>query len=146
VHAVRLLAAAPYQLLARISQVTTVAPRGLVAQIRGGPSIYFGDPQELSSKWIAASAVLADPGSAGAVYIDVTDPQRPVAGAGSDQATAASGAASTVGGGSSSSQAAPTASGSPATSPSPGIAAPASQPASAGAGPSTSQTTTPTGG
>jgi cell division protein FtsQ len=87
---VALLAAAPYEMLARVSEVTTVAPHGLVAQVRGGPSIYFGDATRLHAKWIAASEVLADPGSEGAVYIDVTDPQRPAAGAGSDQSTAAS--------------------------------------------------------
>ena len=78
--AIKLLAAAPAALLAKISTVTTVAPHGLVAQIRGGPSVYFGDDTELSQKWIAASVVLGDPGSAGAEYIDVTDPQRPAAG------------------------------------------------------------------
>src|SRR5690242_14557904 len=91
-EAVKLLAAAPAALLPKISQVMTVAPHGLVAQIRGGPSVYFGDATQLSQKWIAASAVLGDPGSAGAEYIDVTDPGRPAAGAGSDsQGTAASG-------------------------------------------------------
>jgi cell division protein FtsQ len=83
-EAIKLLAAAPSQLLSKISQVTTVAPHGLVAQVRGGPAIYFGDLTELAQKWIAASEVLADPGSAGALYIDVTDPQRPAAGAGTD--------------------------------------------------------------
>lgn len=82
--AVRLLAAAPAELLPKVSQVMTVAPHGLVAQIRGGPSVYFGDATQLSQKWIAATEVLGDPGSEGAVYIDVTDPQRPAAGAGSD--------------------------------------------------------------
>ena len=82
----------------------TVAPHGLVAQIRGGPSIYFGDATELLQKWIAASEVLADPGSAGAVYIDVTDPQRAAAGAGGDgQSTADAGS---TGAGSSTSSAA----------------------------------------
>jgi cell division protein FtsQ len=93
--AIKLLSAAPRELLPRISQVMTVAPHGLVAQIRGGPSIYFGDATELSQKWIAASAVLADPGSAGAVYIDVTDPQRAAAGSGGDgQSTADAGSTS----------------------------------------------------
>jgi cell division protein FtsQ len=80
--AVAVLAAAPYQLLARISQTTTVAGRGLVAQLRGGPSVYFGDTTRLAAKWLAVTEVLADPGSAGAAYIDVTDPARPAAGAG----------------------------------------------------------------
>ncbi len=97
--AVALLAAAPYQLLSRVSQVTTAAPHGLVAQIRGGPSVYFGDATQLRSKWIAASEVLADAGSAGAAYIDVTDPQRPAAGAGSDQASATSSQSTTSTGG-----------------------------------------------
>jgi cell division protein FtsQ len=81
-QAVRLLAAAPPQLLSRISQVTTVASHGLVAQVRNGPSIYFGDSTEVAAKWIAAAAVLGAPGSAGALYVDVTDPQRPAAGTG----------------------------------------------------------------
>ncbi len=87
--AVAVLAAAPYQLLARISQATTVAGRGLVAQLRGGPSVYFGDTTHLAAKWLAVTEVLADPGSAGAAYIDVTDPARPAAGAGTIPGTTA---------------------------------------------------------
>jgi len=78
--AAALLAAAPSRLLARISAVTTIAGHGLVAQIRNGPSIYFGSGDAAVAKWAAAVAVLADPGSAGASYIDVTDPARPAAG------------------------------------------------------------------
>ncbi|HTX31674.1 MAG TPA: FtsQ-type POTRA domain-containing protein [Solirubrobacteraceae bacterium] len=85
--AVALLAAAPYQLLPKISQVTAVAGHGLTAQLRNGPSIYFGDTTLLAAKWIAVTAVLADPGSAGASYIDVTDPARPAAGAGAGDGT-----------------------------------------------------------
>jgi cell division protein FtsQ len=81
--AVGILAAAPRRLLESISQVTTVSGHGLVVQVRNGPSLYFGDATQLGAKWQAATAVLADPGSAGAVYIDVTDPERPAAGAGS---------------------------------------------------------------
>jgi cell division protein FtsQ len=104
--AVALLAAAPNGLLARISQVTNVAGHGLVAQLRNGPSIYFGDTLRLSAKWLAATAVLGDQGSAGAAYIDVTDPARPAAGAGAaptaatsstSAAGATSGAASSAG-------------------------------------------------
>ena len=80
--AVAVLAAAPYQLLTRVAQVSTVAGHGLVAQLHGGPGIYFGDASELRAKWASATAVLADSGSAGAAYIDVTDPVRPAAGAG----------------------------------------------------------------
>ena len=78
---VALLAAAPYQLLPHVAQASSTAAHGLVAQLRDGPSIYFGDASDLEVKWSAATAVLADGGSDGADYIDVTDPQRPAAGA-----------------------------------------------------------------
>ena len=81
--AVSILAAAPPRLRESISQVTSVSAHGLVVQIRNGPSLYFGDATMVQAKWQAATAVLADPGSAGALYIDVTDPERPAAGAGS---------------------------------------------------------------
>ena len=101
--AVALLAAAPYQLLSHVSQVTTVASHGLVAQLRSGPSIYFGDSSRLAAKWTAATQVLADPGSAGASYIDVRDPERPAAGGGSSASTTTgdggSGASTSTGGG-----------------------------------------------
>jgi cell division protein FtsQ len=78
--AVAVLAAAPYELLPHVAEVTTAARHGLVAQLRNGPSIYFGNRTRLAAKWAAAAAVLVDSGSAGAVYIDVTDPGRPAAG------------------------------------------------------------------
>jgi cell division protein FtsQ len=78
---VRLLAAAPYPLLAKVMTVTDASPRGLVVKLRNGPSIYFGDLHRAQAKWTAATEVLADTGSAGASYIDVTDPSRPAAGA-----------------------------------------------------------------
>jgi cell division protein FtsQ len=92
-RALTALAAAPYQMLSHLSEVTTVAGHGLVAQLRGGPAVYLGDTTQLAAKWIAASAVLADPGSAGASYIDVTDPRRPAAGGGAAAAAAAAAAA-----------------------------------------------------
>jgi cell division protein FtsQ len=97
-EAVAVLAAAPSPLLARISQVTTVAGRGLVAQLRNGPSIYFGDTSRLRAKWLAASEVLADTSSAGAAYVDVTDPERPAAGAGTAASGGLAGASSSAGG------------------------------------------------
>jgi cell division protein FtsQ len=75
-----LLAAAPYALLAKISQVSIDAARGLVVALRNGPSVYFGSADQLGAKWDAAVAVLGAPSSDGAPYIDVTDPQRPAAG------------------------------------------------------------------
>jgi cell division protein FtsQ len=88
---VRLLAAAPYQLLPKVGGVDDQAIHGLVAVLRNGPSIYFGDSSLLSAKWTAATQVLASAGSAGAGYVDVTDPSRPVAGTGSDGGSAAGG-------------------------------------------------------
>jgi cell division protein FtsQ len=97
---VRLLAAAPYPLLAKIDTVSDGAAHGLVAKLRNGPSIYFGDSTQLATKWTAAAQVLADSRSAGAAYIDVTDPSRPAAGAGGDvngsNAPAGDGAATTA--------------------------------------------------
>lgn len=86
---VRLLAAAPYQLLPKVSQASDSGAQGLEAQLRNGPKLYFGNDDDLGAKWAAAAAVLADSGSAGADYIDVTVPSRPAAGAGSDTASSA---------------------------------------------------------
>lgn len=80
--ALALLSATPQRMLARIAQVTTAPPHGLVVALRSGPSIYFGDRSDLAAKWTAATEVLGDPSSAGASYIDVTDPSRPAAGVG----------------------------------------------------------------
>ncbi|HWE34002.1 MAG TPA: FtsQ-type POTRA domain-containing protein [Solirubrobacteraceae bacterium] len=85
--AVSLLAAAPYQLLPHLAQVTTTAAHGLTVQVRNGPALYFGAATELAAKWTAAAAVLADPHSAGASYIDVSDPTRPAAGAATQPAS-----------------------------------------------------------
>jgi cell division protein FtsQ len=91
-HALALLAATPERLEPKISQVTTSSPRGLVVQLRSGPDIYFGTASGFRAKWASAVAVLAAPASAGATYIDVSDPAMPAAGVGS-QALAAAGLA-----------------------------------------------------
>jgi hypothetical protein len=98
---VRLLAAAPYQLLSKVSQATDGGALGLVAQLRNGPKVVFGTDGDLGAKWTAAAAVLADSGSAGADYIDVTVPSRPSAGAGSDTGASGSSASSQDGTGAS---------------------------------------------
>jgi hypothetical protein len=97
---VALLAAAPYQLLQRVSQIAKTDPHGLTVQLRNGPTIYFGDATQAVAKWIAASEVMADPGSAGAAYVDVTDPHRPAAGTGATtgSSTSAAGASGSAGG------------------------------------------------
>jgi cell division septal protein FtsQ len=105
--AVELLAAAPDQLLRRVTQVATVAPHGPVAQLRNGPDIYFGDATRSAAKWAAAATVLADPGAAGSVYVDVTDPNRPAVG-GASSSAGASPATSAAAGSSAGSQTTPT--------------------------------------
>jgi hypothetical protein len=75
-----LLGAAPYQLLPRVAEIMNVTGRGLVAQLRDGPSVYFGNATQAAAKWAAMLAVLANSASQGASYIDVTDPQHPAAG------------------------------------------------------------------
>jgi cell division protein FtsQ len=89
-QALALLSLTPRRMLSRIARVGTQASHGLVVELRSGPSIYFGDASEPAAKWVAATEVLADPTSAGAAYIDVTDPARPAAGV-SEQAVAAAG-------------------------------------------------------
>jgi cell division protein FtsQ len=72
--------AAPPRLLARVTAISLQPGRGAVAQLQHGPVIIFGRPVELARKWAAAAAVLAQHSSAGATYIDVRMPERPVAG------------------------------------------------------------------
>lgn len=72
--------AAPAPLLGRMSFVSREPGRGLVVGLRQGPSIWLGEPVDLAAKWQAAVAVLAQPSSRGASYIDVRMPSRPVAG------------------------------------------------------------------
>jgi cell division protein FtsQ len=73
-----LLGAAPDALLARVDRVF-VGTRGLEAVLRNGPTLYFGDATRAGAKWSAAARVLADSGSAGALYVDVRIPERPAA-------------------------------------------------------------------
>lgn len=81
VESVAAAAAAPRELLSRITVISTAPDHGVVAHLRDGPEVYLGAPTRLRAKWSAAVAVLANPGSDGATYIDVTDPARPAAGA-----------------------------------------------------------------
>lgn len=93
---VQVLAAAPYQLLSHVVTVTSSPAHGVVVRLRNGPSLYFGDRDLLTAKWLAATGVLADPGSEGASYIDVTDPQRPAAGVTGVASTSASASAAST--------------------------------------------------
>jgi hypothetical protein len=58
-----------------------VSGRGVRVAVRDGPVIVFGKPSRIAAKWAAATRVLADPGTAGARFIDVRLPQRPAASA-----------------------------------------------------------------
>ena len=80
--AVAVLAAAPYSLLAHVAGATSSGAHGVIVQLRNGPQLYFGQMSQLGPKWAAAVAVLQNKNSAGASYIDVSDPQRPAAGTG----------------------------------------------------------------
>jgi cell division protein FtsQ len=73
-------AAAPPRLLARVESISIQHGRGAVAELQGGPPIYFGRSVQLERKWVAAAGVLAQQSSQGATYIDVRMPERPVAG------------------------------------------------------------------
>jgi cell division protein FtsQ len=78
-RSVAVLAAAPAALRAHVIRVY-VGARGLTAPLRDGPVLYFGRSDRLPAKWAAAAAVLADRSSAGATYLDLRLPERPVAG------------------------------------------------------------------
>ncbi len=92
------LGAAPWQLLSHVTGASSTGDHGVVIELRQGPRLYFGGPTLLAAKWTAADDVLADPGSGGASYVDVTDPYRPAAGVtagtGSSGATGDPGASS----------------------------------------------------
>ena len=98
--AAAVLAGAPRALLAQIRDATHTAAHGVVVDLRNGPTVYFGTPTDIGAKWRATIAVLASSSSSGAVYLDVTDPDRPVAGGLSDAASTplVAGAANVAGG------------------------------------------------
>jgi hypothetical protein len=73
------LGAAPRALAARIASVSTSA-KGLTVTMQGGLQVIFGDAGRPHAKWLSLAAVLADPSSAGASYVDVRLPSRPAAG------------------------------------------------------------------
>ena len=72
--------AAPQRLRARVEEIEKRAPEGLVAELRDGPELIFGDARRARAKWAAAARVLADPEARGASYIDLRIPGRPAAG------------------------------------------------------------------
>jgi cell division protein FtsQ len=79
--AARVAGAAPPAIVRRLESVGREGgARGVVAQIADGPEIVFGAATRVDAKWAATLRVLADEESAGASYLDVRIPERPVAG------------------------------------------------------------------
>lgn len=77
--AVAVMGAAPHALRAYVKGID-FGPDGLRVSMNNGPLLQFGDATRARAKWIAAARVLGDPRSAGASYLDVRIPERPVAG------------------------------------------------------------------
>ena len=71
---------APDALKGRLREVERRPDQGLVAVLRNGPDVVFGDTRRLRAKWVAATRVLADSQSRGAAYVDVRVPGRPAVG------------------------------------------------------------------
>jgi cell division protein FtsQ len=76
----RVVGLAPEPLRARLKSVVVRPGVGIVAQIRKGPELRFGDATRLPAKWMAAARVLAAAGARGATYLDLRLPERPAAG------------------------------------------------------------------
>lgn len=72
--------AAPAGFAQRIERISEGPEQGIVVELRNGPDVIFGDADYAIEKWTAAARVLADVDAAGATYIDVRLPERPVAG------------------------------------------------------------------
>jgi cell division protein FtsQ len=77
--ALAVLGAAPPPLAAQTERAFS-GSEGLTVVLHGGLRAYFGDATRPHAKWLALARVLADPGSAGAAYVDVRVPERPAAG------------------------------------------------------------------
>lgn len=73
------LGAAPAA-LAGSAERAYAGAKGLTLVMHGGLRVYFGDVSRPHAKWASLARVLADPGSAGASYVDVRVPERPAAG------------------------------------------------------------------
>ena len=77
--AVGVVGAAPAALRPSIAAVD-FGVDGIQVSLANGPTVDFGDARRPRAKWAAIAAVLADGRSAGASYLDVRAPERPVAG------------------------------------------------------------------
>jgi cell division protein FtsQ len=77
--ALAVAAAAPPALAKRTISIGW-GTRGLNAQLESGPPLVFGSSADAAAKWAGAARVLADPSSAGAIYLDLRVPGRVAAG------------------------------------------------------------------
>jgi cell division protein FtsQ len=77
--AVAVMGAAPKDLRSFVAGVD-FGPEGLRVTLSNGPLLQFGDVTRARAKWTAVARVLGDPRAAGASYLDVRVPERPVAG------------------------------------------------------------------
>lgn len=77
---VAVAAAAPPPLAGEIAVVRERSGGDIVARLRGGPELVFGDTSRLDAKWSAAVSALAGGSTATAEYLDVRLPERPAAG------------------------------------------------------------------
>jgi cell division protein FtsQ len=77
--ALAVAAAAPEPLLRRSDRLYW-GEDGLTLDLRDGPPLVFGTPDDAGSKWTAAARVLAEPSAAGATYLDLRVTGRVAAG------------------------------------------------------------------
>lgn len=73
------LGATPAPLLRFVERIYH-GPQGLTIKMKDGLLVYFGDASRPHAKWASLAAVLSDPESTGATYVDVRLPERPAAG------------------------------------------------------------------
>lgn len=85
--AAKILAGAPEALRAKTARID----KSTIVRLADGPALLFHDADRVAAKWLAATAVLADPSSVGATWIDLRVPERPVAGSGAPPVTPAAG-------------------------------------------------------
>ena len=81
--AMAIMAAAPSSLRPSVAGLD-FGVDGIQLSLANGPTVEFGGAERPRAKWAAIAAVLADARAAGASYLDVRAPERPVAGRFSD--------------------------------------------------------------
>jgi hypothetical protein len=72
----RVLGAAPRALRPHI-EASSYGESGVDVHLRSGIELRFGDAANAAEKWRAAAAVLADPSTIAADYVDLHAPSRP---------------------------------------------------------------------